>query len=318
MECTTCLSHTRKFGKTRNGTQRYRCDECRKTFIDETNQAADGRKLAHDKAILALRMLLEGNSVRSTERLLEIHRDTILKYMVRIGENCEQFLMNAMQDIPCNDVEIDEIWSFVQKKERIKRLQNIIRNDVGDVYCFTALERHTKLILAWRLGPRDRDTAKRFIRDMHDAVQEGPCQFTTDGFVAYPLVMSPYFANSEASYAVLNKRYGKQPDDHKYSPPRVIGIEKVHLLGNPNPDMICTSHVERHNLTLRMQIRRLTRLTNAFSKKLRNHKAALALFFAYYNYCRVHTTLKTTPAVAAGLTDHVWTVAELLKRVASV
>ena len=316
MECNTCHNQTRKNGKNRNGSQRYRCDDCRATFTDETTRPADGRKLDADKAILALRMLLEGNSIRSTERLLEIHRDTILKTMVRVGEQCAQFLHNTIRGVSCNDVEIDEIWGYVGMKDRAKKLRRIVSEEIGDVYCFTAMERHTKLMLTHYVGPRNQDSTDWFVGNVALATAPNHCQYTTDGFPCYPQSVERWLGNRPTDYAIMHKQYGKAPDDHKYSPPRVVGVERVRLIGMPNPDMICTSHVERSNLTLRMQIRRLTRLTNAFSKSLRNHRAALALFFAYYNYCRVHMTLKTTPAVAAGLTDHVWSVAELIETAA--
>ncbi len=316
MECATCLKPTRKNGKNRNGSQRYRCDDCRATFTDETTRHTDGRKLGADMAILALRMLLEGNSVRSTERLAEIHRDTILKVMVKAGEQCAYFMQQTQRGIKCHDVEMDEIWSFVGMKARVKKIRGIISETVGDVYCFTAMERHTKLILTHHVGGRNQGSTDWFVRNLAVAVADNRCQFSTDGFQSYPSAMERNFADHD--YAIIHKEYGKMPDDHKYTPSYVIGVQRVRLLGMPNPDMICTSHVERHNLTLRMQIHRLTRLTNGFSKKLRNHKAALALFIAYYNYCRVHSTLKTTPAVAAGLTDRVWSVAELLEKASNV
>lgn len=312
MECTTCQKPTRKNGKNRNGSQRYRCDDCRATFTDETTRPTDGRKLAADKAILALRMLLEGNSIRSTERLLEIHRDTIIKAMVRIGEQCAVFMHVTQRGIKCNDVEIDEIWGWVGMKERAKKLRKIVSENIGDAYCFTAMERTTKLMLTHYVGPRNQESTDWFMGNLSVAVDADRCQYSTDGFPCYPSAFERFTDTHRADYAIIHKEYGKGADDHKYSPPRVVGVQRVRLIGMPNPDMICTSHVERSNLTLRMQIRRLTRLTNAFSKKLRNHKAALALFFAYYNYCRVHMTLKTTPAVAAGLTDHVWSVTELV------
>ena len=187
---------------------------------------------------------------------------------------------------------------------------------IGDAYCFIGIERGTKLILAWHLGRRTAEDAREFAFKLADATT-GHFQITTDGFKPYRTAIPA--AMSGADFAVLVKQYATLEDAHRYSPGEVTGTQKTPCCGNPDSAKICTSHIERQNLTVRMQNRRMTRLTNAFSKKWENHSAMLALGFAYYNFCRPHQTLtdeaghKTTPAMAAGLEDHVWTLAELIE-----
>lgn len=315
MDCTTCQAECRKFGKNRNGSQRFRCDACSKTYTDETTRPADRRKLAMDKTILALRMLLEGNSVRSTERLLDIHRDTIIKTMVAVGRQCAEFLAKTVRGVPVDDVEADEIWGFVGCKQRTKE-RHKYSDECGDCWTYVAMERTTKLVLCHHVSKRTTDNTFEFAWKLEEATA-GRFQLTTDGYRPYRAAITDTFGN-RITFAQIVKVYANSQDggpQARYSPGDVIGTYRVILLGRPNKDRICTSYAERQNLSMRMTIRRLTRLTNAHSKKWVNHEAAIALYFAYYNFCRVHTTLKTTPAVAAGLTDHVWSVAELLKKV---
>jgi IS1 family transposase len=262
--------------------------------------------------LLCLRMLLEGNSIRSTERLTGVNKETIIKAMVRTGEKCKTFLETTIRRIPVDDVQADEIWGFVHCKEKHRTLNNL-PEIYGDAYCFTAIERSTKLIIAWHLGKRSQEDTYEFAAKLR-AATVGDFQLTTDGYTPYRTAIPATFGSS-LDFAQLHKEYGLDEGEKRYSPAVVTGITIKIRTGDPDAASICTSHVERSNLTLRMQIRRLTRLTNAFSKRWENHEAALALFFAYYNFCRVHMTLKTTPAVASGLTDHVWSVQELLNRI---
>jgi transposase-like protein/IS1 family transposase len=315
MDCPLCGSSTRRFGRNRNGSQRYRCDACARTFTDETTRPTDRRCLDEQRVILCLRMLLEGNSIRSTERLTGAHRDTIIGAMVAVGERCERFLASVVQGVAVLDVQADEIWGFVGCKEKTRERHNL-PEDMGDAYCFTALERASKFILAWHLGKRCPMDTLEFADKLY-AATSGRFQLTTDGYTPYRTVIPTMFG-ARVDFATLVKVYGESEEEsrRRYSPPRIIEVVATVRTGNPDPDRICTSHVERSNLTIRMMVRRMTRLTNAFSKKWENHEAALALFFAYYNFCRVHMTLKTTPAVAIGLTDHPWTMAQLLQRVA--
>jgi transposase-like protein/IS1 family transposase len=311
MLCQICQNEARKFGRNRNGSQRYRCDSCSRTWTDERTRPTDRRKLPAEKLVLCLRMLLEGNSIRSAERLTGVHRDTIIDAMVRAGKSCKLFLESAIHHIPVADVEADECWGFVGCKERTREFHGYDPAACGDAYVYTALERNTKLIVAWHLGKRSSEDTQEFADNLRRATR-GRFQLTTDGYTPYQTAI-PFTFGPRIDYATLVKDY-ETPDEgqRRYSPADIVGITIRIRSGEPDKKLICTSHVERHNRSIRMAVRRMTRLTDAHSKKWENHDAMLGLFFAFYNFCRVHSTLKETPAVAAGLTDHTWSVAELL------
>lgn len=324
MLCPLCQGPTRRFGHNRNGSQRYRCDVCRKTFTDEDTRPVDRRRLPRDRAVIVLRMLLEGCSIRSTERLTGHDRNTVMDTMVEAGQNCQTFLWNTIRFARVQDVEADEIWAYVGCKEKTR--EKLGRGlHMGDAWCFTAVERNTKLLLAWHLGKRTPEATQAFADNLRHATT-GRFQLTTDGMTAYPPAIWESFGET-VDYAQLVKVYGNGPEEGtaaRYSPGQVIETRREVITGNPDENRICTSIAERHNKTIRMQIRRMTRLTDGHSKKWENHEAALGLFFAFYNFCRPHSTLayreegsetltKVTPAMASGLTDHVWTVAELLE-----
>lgn len=257
-------------------------------------------------------MLLEGNSIRSVERLTGVHRDTIIDAMVTAGEACGRFMEEKIQGVPVDDIQADEIWSFVGCKEKHAAAKGY-GPEVGDSWTFTAMERNTKMIVAWHMGKRDPFHTRVFAEKLRDATV-GRFQLTTDGYRPYLNVMPSVFGG-RIDYATLVKVYGSPSDEdsRRYSPGTVIDVIETIQTGNPDEDKICTSHVERSNKTIRMQIRRLTRLTDGHSKKWENHEAALGLFFAYYNFCRVHSTLKSTPAKAAGLTSETWGLDRLLE-----
>jgi len=225
-------------------------------------------------------------------------------------------MKDTIHDVPVSEVQADEIWGFVGCKHKTKK--RLGKGEAfGDAYCFTAVERHTKLLLAWHLGKRSGDDTMQFATKLKSATS-GRFQLTTDGYREYQFAMPA--AMMRIDFAQLVKIFGKVKSNEaavRYSPGPITGTKVKNVLGNPDRDKVCTSHAERHNLTIRMQVRRMTRLTNGFSKKWENHEAALALFFAAYNFCRVHMTLKTTPAVATGLADHVWNVEELLVAIAA-
>jgi IS1 family transposase len=264
-----------------------------------------------------LRLLLEGNSIRSLERVFGVHRDTIINNMIEAGEKCRAFMEKTVQNVVCQDVQCDEIWGFVAMKEKT-RLRLNRAEECGDVWCFTAIERHTKLILTYHVGKRTPTDTAIFADNLFFATQ-GHFQLTTDGFTPYRTAIPAIFNGRRIDYATLVKVYGESEEgSRRYSPSEIIGTIETPLLGEPEETRICTSHVERSNKTLRMQIRRLTRLTDAHSKKLANHGSAMALFFAYYNFCRVHMTLKSTPAKAAGLTTETWSLERLLQEASRV
>jgi transposase-like protein/IS1 family transposase len=318
MKCPTCQQDGRKFGKDRDGNQRYQCVTCRKTFSDRQAKPLNEMRLPLDKALFCLQLLTEGNSTRATVRLSGVAKDTVTALLVCVGQKCEAFMREKLQSVPAKDVQADEIWSWVAMKEKTKNRKGLQNREVGDAWCFVAIERTSKVVLAWLLGKRDAPNTQGFLRDVEQSTR-GRIQLTTDGFHAYPQAVSLAFDQRPVDFGTLVKTYGNPPDQGRYSPAKIIGINKTPCCGNPDPDAICTSHVERHNLSIRMQNRRLTRLTNAFSKKWANHEAALGLYFGVYNFVRPHGTLtkanhglKTTPAMEAGLTDHPWTILELL------
>lgn len=319
MLCPTCQAEARKFGKDRYGNQRFQCLACKKTFSDRPAEPLDDMRLDLDKAILVLKLLTEGSSVRAASRISGVAKNTILALLVCVGAKCEKFLRRRLKDIPATNVQADEIWGFVKMKEKTAKKKDAPL-DNGDAYCFVATERNTKLILAWHLGKRDGMNTIEFMEKVV-ASTRGHFQLDTDGFRAYPQVVSVVFDSygRTVDHAAVIKTYGKIDDDHRYSPSAVLDTQYVCCSGNPDLDKACTSHVERQNLQIRMQTRRMTRLTNAFSKKWENHAFALALHFATSNFVTPHGTLskaageKTTPAMAAGLTDHPWTLVELLQ-----
>jgi IS1 family transposase len=244
------------------------------------------------KAAFALQLLIEGNSIRSTMRLTGLDQNTITKLLILAGEKCEKLMGRLIVNVPVRDVECDEIWAYVGKKEGHKLPEEANDNTIGDAYCFVVIERHSKLVLNFALGRRD--------------------QVTTDGFTPYRSAITTTLCD-RVDFAQLIKVY-RAPvgGEARYSPAEVASTEVVLVQGRPDPERICTSIVERQNLTIRMQMRRLTRLTNAFSKKWENLWAAYCLHFAYYNFCRIHKSLRVTPAMEAGITDHVWEISDLL------
>ncbi|MFO0865699.1 MAG: hypothetical protein U0744_13780 [Gemmataceae bacterium] len=318
MLCPTCQAVARKFGKDRYGNQRFQCLACKKTFSDRPAEPLDDMRLDIEKALLVLKLLTEGNSIRATSRISGVAKNTILALLAVVGEKCERLLRTRLKDVPTENVQADEIWGFVRMKEKTAQKKDAPL-DCGDAYCFVATDRHTKLILAWHLGKRDGMNTIEFLEKVANSTR-GHFQLDTDGFRSYPQAVTAVFDNAgrTVDHAAVIKTYGKLEDDHRYSPSAVLTTDYVCCSGNPDLSKACTSHVERQNLQIRMQTRRMTRLTNAFSKKWENHGYALALHFATFNFVTPHGTLskmmgtKTTPAMAAGLADHPWTLAELL------
>jgi IS1 family transposase len=261
----------------------------------------------------ALSAKIEGTSVRTVERITKLHRDTILRLLVLAGERCIALMDTQMRNLQCKRIQADEIWSFVGKKQRHVKVDD--PDEIGDAWVFVSLDAQTKLIPSYMVGKRDRATTYAFLTDLRDRMaEEHRFQITTDGFVFYRKGVEDVFAG-QADFAQMIKiygDYGQHDAAGRYSPsPMIETIIKIRD-GRPDPRHISTSFVERQNLTIRMAIRRFTRLTNAFSKKLDNHKAACALHFAYYNFCRIHKSLRVTPAMEAGISDHIWSVKELL------
>lgn len=313
MICPDCEIRCASFGKHRNGLRRFRCVQCKRTYTEPHDNLLGSMTVPIEKAVLALKMLVEGSSIRAIERITELHRDTIMRLLVLAGERCERLLFEKISNVRVKDVEADEMWGYVTKKENHKRPEESATDEIGDAYTFVGMERNTKLILAWHLGRRTKVDTMFFVQKLRKAVNPRHWfQLTTDGYPPYVSAVEYYFGH-QLDFAQLIKVYRASSDQEQwYSPGEVAECIPVPVFGNPIPERICTSHIERQNLTMRMQMRRLTRLTNAFSKKRSNLNAALALHFAYYNLCRIHSTLRVTPAMAAGISDHQWLIAELL------
>lgn len=272
--------------------------------------------LPFEARVAVVSHLVEGNSVRATERLTGVTKKTILRMLADIGAGCDRLHDRIVRDLNITNIQIDEIWSYVQKKQaRVTEEDDPTR---GDAYTYFALARGAKLVIAYRVGKRDQATTDLFIADLRARLLTVPTM-STDGFAAYPIAIGQSF--EAVDYSVVQKNYSRsprrvrdgQPSDHRYEPPRDPFITRTPVYGAPNMSQCSTSHVERANLTMRMQIRRFTRLCNGFSKKIENHVHAVALHFAYYNFCRIHESIRVTPAMEAGLTDHVWSVAELVR-----
>lgn len=267
--------------------------------------------LKSDKKEAVIGALVEGNSIRSIERMTGVHRDTIMRLLVRIGQGCERLLDESMRGLACRHVQVDEIWAYVGKKQR-----HLTPSDdpfrTGDTWTFVALDAETKLVPCYRVGKRDLPNAKAFLTDLSSRLTNR-VQLSSDALAAYVEAAEQAFG-SDVDYGQIVKCYEAEPiGPGRYSPPHVIAAERASISGAPDYAYISTSHVERQNLTMRMQMRRFTRLTNAFSKKLENLKAAVALHFAHYNFVRVHNTLRITPAMEAGITNRLWSIGELLE-----
>jgi IS1 family transposase len=243
--------------------------------------------------------LVEGHSIRSTERMVDTHRDTIMRLMVEVGTGCAALANEQMRDLNCRRIQCDEIWSYVGKKQaRLTRADNSLQ--LGDQWTFVAIDADTKLVPAYRVGKRTRSHAISFMTDLSERLSNR-VQISSDSLRSYVDAVEQAFG-AEVDYGQIVKFYDAEPiGPGRYAPPRVTGVERTVIAGRPEQAHISTSFVERQNLTMRMSMRRFTRLTNAFSKKLENLQAAVALHFAHYNLVRLHKTLRVTPAMAAGV-----------------
>jgi transposase-like protein/IS1 family transposase len=311
MTCHYCRITCKRFGRHRNGLQRFRCTKCGKTITEEHERPLDDMRLPIDKAVSVLKLLIEGMSIRSVERVTGVHRDTILNLLVLAGERCKTLMIEKIVNLPVQDVQADEIWGFVQKKEGHK-LPSEKDDPTGDAYCFIGIERHSKMVLAWHLGRRDQRSTDAFIGKLRYATSDSRYQLSTDGFKPYISAVKMYLKGI-VDFAQLVKIYSAPREgEQRYSPGDVVEAVPVPIMGLPKRNRICTSHIERQNLSIRMGMRRMTRLTNGFSKKWENLEAAYALWFAYYNFCRVHQTLRVTPAMESGIANSVWELKDLI------
>lgn len=266
-------------------------------------------KLSITQRAQIINLLCEGNSLRATSRLTSASIVTVSKLLVDVGLACDKFHNEKVMNVASKKIQCDEIWSFVYSKQ--KNVPNGMESTAGDVWTWVGMDEN-KLVLSWLIGKRDATAANLFMKDIAKRLSNR-VQLTTDGLKAYLEAVEGAFGN-DIDYAQLVKIYGEgdREDKRKYSPAEFIEARKTRISGNPDEKHISTSHIERQNLTMRMSMRRFTRLTNAFSKKLENHACAIALYFVHYNFCRIHKTLRVTPAMEAGLTKEIMSIEELV------
>lgn len=256
-----------------------------------------------------LACLVEGNSIRATVRITGIAKKTVSRLGVELGQACEKFAHKVFVNLPCRQIQCDEIWSFTYAKQA--NVPDHLRDSgAGDTWTWVAIDPETKLIPGWYVGDRTAWSAYRFLHNLQPRLANR-VQLTTDGHRAYMVAVEAAFNGIPIDYGMLVKIYG-EGGEGRYSPGMCLGARKEVVSGRPNIASISTSHVERQNLTMRMQMRRFTRLTNGFSKKVENHRLAVAIHFIHYNFARIHQSLRITPAMAAGLTDHVWELFEIV------
>lgn len=272
-------------------------------------------KLSIERQTQVVKALCEGNSLRSTSRMTGVAANTVVKLLRDLGTACLKYQDETMHDLNLSKIQCDEIWSYVYAKDANVPDSKRGQLGVGSVWTFTAIDAETKLVPCWLVGMRDAGHAFEFINDLRQRLANR-VQLTTDGHKMYLEAVEGAFGQ-DVDYGMLVKLYGAEPPmEARYSPAECLGTRKRAITGNPDMAHVSTSYVERQNLTMRMSMRRFTRLTNAFSKKLENHMFALALYFVYYNFARIHKSLKNpydrTPAMAAGITDHIWTVGEIV------
>jgi IS1 family transposase len=269
-------------------------------------------RLDNETRAQVINCLIEGCSIRSTVRMTGVAKKTVMRLLIEVGEVCADFQDKAFKNLPCRHLELDEMWAWIYCKEK-NRTEEIARKhpDAGDVWLWVAVDADTKLVPSWMLGQRDFTTATVFVSDLASRLANR-VQITTDGHRPYLQAIENAFG-MDVDYSILQKIYGApQENETRYSPARCIGAEIRHVSGNPERKHISTSYVERQNWTVRTKMRRYTRLSNGFSRKAVNHAAAVALNYFAYNFIQIHSTLRTSPAQAAGITDHLWSVNDLV------
>jgi IS1 family transposase/transposase-like protein len=315
MTCHSCRSQMVRAGfYGQKKVQRWKCQQCNKRFSEpQPKPFGQDVRLPIEKVAMILRCLAEGNSVRGTSRLCDCEKRTVLNVLKTAGDCCERFMERTLRNLPVTDLQLDECFSFVLKKEGHKRLEELNDETIGSQYVYIGLERSTKLVVAWHLGRRDRDNTFEFISKVRRATSDkNRFDVSTDAWPSYVPEIDLQLSD-RASHSIVVKVYDK-PEEfrERYSPGNFVTVEKSVGSGNPDLRRACTSHVERTNGSLRQWCKRLTRLTYAFSKKKENLRAALALHFWYYDFARIHGALRVTPAMEAGITNRQWTLEELI------
>ncbi len=280
-------------------------------FLERSSIIVNMNKLPRSRQAQVISALVEGNSINSTVRMTGVAKHTVLKLLVDIGEASLEYQEKTLRNLPCRRLECDEIWSFVAMKE--KNVPEGLKGTfgIGDVWTWTAIDAETRLVPCWHVGGRNAEDAYEFMNDLSSRLSKR-VQLTTDGLKTYLNAIEDAFAN-QIDYAMLVKLYGKAPEGEiRYSPSECIGTRTEIISGTPDKNHISTSYVERQNLTMRMSMQRFTRLTNGFSKKVENHMHMISLHFMHYNFARIHKTLRVTPAMEAGIANHVWTIEKIL------
>lgn len=267
-------------------------------------------KLNNERRAQVVAALVEGNSIRATVRMTGVAKNTIVKLLEDLGTACAEYQDEAFRNLTCKRLQADEIWSFCYAKQKNVSPEHQGVFGYGDVWTWVAIDAETKLVPCWHVGRRDARAAYEFITDLASRLANR-VQLTTDGHRPYLEAVEGAFG-SEIDYAMLVKIYGKPQEEIRYSPAQCLGAQTHVVTGDPDPAHVSTSYVERQNLTMRMSMRRFTRLTNGFSKKVDNHRHALALHYMYYNFARIHKTLRCTPAMAAGVTKRLWEVSDIV------
>jgi IS1 family transposase len=268
-------------------------------------------KLTKEKQVQVIAALAEGNSIRSTVRMTSVAKNTVVKLLKDVGIACAEYQDKALRNLSCKHVQCDEIWSFCYAKQKNVPEDKKGQFGYGDVWTWTAIDADSKLIISWYVGLRNADHARVFMFDLKDRLANR-VQLTTDGLRAYLEAVDDAFG-ADIDYALLIKLYGQdRTETVRYSPAQCIGTKTQIVAGRPQQKHVSTSYVERQNLTMRMSMRRFTRLTNGFSKKIENHEYAIALHFMHYNFCRIHKTLRITPAMAAGVADKLWGIEDIV------
>jgi transposase-like protein/IS1 family transposase len=313
--CTDCGGRCQRFGKHRNGLRRFRCAACKRTYTEVRERLFGSMTVDEDKALLAIQLLVEGNSIRSTERITGIDRNTIMRLLAVAGEKCERLMSERIQNVRVEHLELDELWTYVgchQKRVTPKTEEPYLK---GDQYTFIALEDSTKVVMAWHLGKRDMRSTVQFVEKIRHATSADQMfDVSTDAFAPYERAIDGGLFD-RANHAQIVKLFSHHVEEgrERYSPAKFVSVAKDAVTGMPDLSRATTSHIERKNGSLRQWCKRLTRLTYAYSKKWDHLHAALALHFAYYNFCRVHRSLRVTPAMEAKIATTVWTLRDLLK-----
>ena len=281
------------------------------TMLGRSSILSNMNRLDTKRRAQIVSALVEGNSIRATCRMFDVAKGTVLKLLAELGAACQVYQARTLVNLPCRRIQCDEIWAFVGAKDKNLSTEERSKFGRGSVWTWTALDADTKLMAAWAVGTRDAGAAFEFMNDLAERLRYR-VQLTTDGHSAYLSAVEDAFGG-QIDYAMLVKQYGTGPvEPGRYSPPECTGIVVKPISGNPDKRHISTSYVERQNLTMRMSMRRFTRLTNGFSKKVENHMHAISLHFMHYNFARIHQSLRITPAMAAGVTDHAWSIDEIV------